>query len=299
MKIKTVFDVLTRVSKNPANKGHRVMPLVRFAGWQAYKRVTKRHYDAHVWGGQATLRCYPDSAIASSVLYAHSGLADFHEMMFLRHYLRSGDHFLDIGSNIGIYTLFAATLNGPNGQIVSFEPDELARSRLCENIEINKLKTRVSIHPVALTDTTGTLRFTCGRDATNQIQTDDDDTNAIKVACARLDDETRAADGQRLQFAAGKIDIEGAEPLAFAGAPEMLANANPPVWIIEINGRLRSFGTTEDQFEAWLAERNYTFALYDGRRRILRHAPAAWKHAQNVIAVHKNHWNNVVERVSS
>jgi hypothetical protein len=43
-------------------------------------------------------------------------------------------------------------------------------------------------------------------------------------------------------YAMGKMDIEGAEPLAPQGAEWMLKVANPPVWPLEMNGLLRDFG---------------------------------------------------------
>lgn len=66
--------------------------------------------------------------------------------------------------------------------------------------------------------------------------TDSLDTDA-EVECVVSDDVVAGH-----SFRAGKLDVEGAEPAVLAGATRMLAARNPPVWIVEMNGRLRDFG---------------------------------------------------------
>ena len=75
-----------------------------------------------------TLRCYPDSPSASAMIYCHDS-PDFHEMNFIRRYLRAGDTFLDIGANIGVYSLLAASRVGPSGRVVAFEPAKQASKK--------------------------------------------------------------------------------------------------------------------------------------------------------------------------
>ncbi len=299
-KLKTAYKVLGRITSDPANRDHRLASLGRFLGWQAYKRISRRAHDFKVWDGAMQLRCYPDSSASSAVLYAQEGLSDYDEMLFLRRLLGPGDHVLDIGANVGVYTLFCANEIAPSGRVVCFEPGSVALERLRENVELNGLGELVTVHDLALSDRNGTLEFTTGRDSTNQIRTDDDNaTGGVEVRTARLDDIVAGDDGSIPQFAAAKMDIEGAEPLALAGADKLLSTANPPVWLIEINGRLRSFGTTEAEFESWLGDRGFDLALYDGASGELRRVPNAWKEAMNVIAIHRDHWDAISSRLRS
>lgn len=293
MGLGATLSVLKRIVANPSNRGHRVMPLVRFAAWQAYKRTTRRHLDVRVFGDMV-LRCYPDSSSASAVLYAHRGLADFHEMSFLRHYLRSGDQFLDIGANVGVYTLLAASVIGPSGRIASFEPGSPALARLRENIALNRLERMVEVFDVAASDRAGSAWFTTGRDSTNQlVEGEMASTSVREIRCQPLDGLFE----HERRFSLGKIDVEGAEPLVLRGAETLLAHGNPPVWILEINGRLREFGCSESDLEAWLLARGYHLALYDARARRLTLTERAWAKAPNVLSVHLPQLPQITERL--
>ena len=83
----------------------------------------------------------------------------------------------------------------------------------------------------------------------------------------------------------GKMDIEGAEPLAFDGAARLLAARNPPVWLLEINGALRAFGWTEAAFRDRLEGAGYRLALYDADDFRLRPADDPWRERDNCLAI--------------
>jgi len=55
--------------------------------------------------------------------------------------LRPGDVFLDVGSNLGLFTIFAGKQVGPDGAVLAFEPEANAHERLLENIRVNRLQT--------------------------------------------------------------------------------------------------------------------------------------------------------------
>src|SRR5208337_5065646 len=63
-----------------------------------------------------------------------------HEMLgAVQETLNPGDTFLDVGSNLGIFTIFAAKAVGPQGAVIACEPETIAHNRLQRNIEINRL----------------------------------------------------------------------------------------------------------------------------------------------------------------
>ncbi len=73
--------------------------------------------------------------------------------------LRPGDVFLDIGANIGIYTLYAAQRIGPSGQVFAIEPHLPNAVALMENVVANALGERVSLLTCALAETQRPARF--------------------------------------------------------------------------------------------------------------------------------------------
>ena len=75
---------------------------------------------------------------------------------FFRKALSPGDVFIDVGANVGYYTLLAASHVGREGRVISFEPEEENMLLLKENVRINAYST-VTAQQVALSDTPGEL----------------------------------------------------------------------------------------------------------------------------------------------
>ena len=59
---------------------------------------------------------------------------------------------VDVGANVGYYTLLAARLVGPEGRVVAFEPNPVVRAQLERHVCDNGVQDRVSIEPTALAD---------------------------------------------------------------------------------------------------------------------------------------------------
>jgi FkbM family methyltransferase len=297
----SAWNRLRYVWSHPANRGRRLRSLARAISWQFAKRLTGRPRDIAVSGTAVRLRCYPDSQAAALALYT-GGWSDWHEMGFLRHYLRVGDAFLDVGANVGVYSLLASWLVGDAGRVDAFEPTPETLERLRENLVLSGAR-NVHVYALAVSDRAGSVQFVTGGDALNRLAAAGDDLRdkqscaglqLIEVPCVLLDEHV--ADHR---YAMGKIDIEGAEPLALRGARRMLAAANPPVWLLEMNGRLRQFGYTEEEFAAWLRDAGYRLALYDADRRELTFPDRPWRQRDNVLAVADAALDDVLRRLGA
>ena len=283
------LSVLGYVWSHPANRGLQVRAIARAVWWQLRKRLLPGPHDIRVFGG-LTLRCYPDSPSASLVIYCDES-PDYHEMHFMRRYLRPGDAVLDGGANIGIYSLLAASLVGPTGRVLAFEPAPEAYRRLTENLRINHLA-NVTVYACALGDSVGVVDFLNQCDTTNRIQTSaDTGESVVSVSVARLDDMVQ------MGYTLGKMDIEGAEPIALRGAKRLLKEANPPVWLLELNGLLHAFDFTEAIFSDWLSLQGYDLGLYDADRHELSFThPRPWELSPNVFAVARGCKGQVAQR---
>src|SRR4029078_426269 len=128
------------------------------------------------------------------------GLHEFTDMMFLLHFLRLDDLFLDIGANVGTYTLLASGVC--RAKAIAFEPDPRAAEALRRNIELNRLNERVGVHQVAVGPSEGYVNFTVGRDTENTIAKPGENCQVVRQI--RLDD---VVCGLNPTFA--KIDVEG------------------------------------------------------------------------------------------
>ena len=138
---------------------------------------------------------------------------------------------LDIGANVGYYTLLAARLVGPSGMVYAFEPERSNFQLLVENITLNRYRNVVPVEKA--------VSNTCGRtelflDPENfgahslSPQCCDTRSKPVTVETVTLDNFLRRTHDMHVDVI--KIDVQGAEGLALEGARQMLA-ANPQLTI--------------------------------------------------------------------
>ena len=72
--------------------------------------------------------------------------------------LKKGDIFIDVGSNIGLFSLIASKIVGDKGKVICFEPSPLTYTRLKENVTINNFN-NLDVRNLGLSDSIGELTF--------------------------------------------------------------------------------------------------------------------------------------------
>lgn len=153
------------------------------------------------------------------------GLYELRKAAEIRRRLRPGGVFVDVGANQGDFTLLAASLVGPAGRVVAFEPDPDNVAALRENLRLNGFA-NVEVRAVALADEAGSA--TLHRSAISGWHSLNEGGNTggrppITVALERLDDLGLT----RLDVL--KIDVEGAENAVIRGAMNTLHRCRPVV----------------------------------------------------------------------
>lgn len=128
--------------------------------------------------------------------------------------------FVDIGANIGVYTLNARAAAAM--PIIAFEPEPAAFALLSRNMADNAMPS-VTIHNAACGDRPGTLRF---RGGINGAIADDTDDDTIPVPVVRLDDALRG-----IPVAVIKIDCEGYEWQVLNGCRDVIAASRPGLFV--------------------------------------------------------------------
>lgn len=291
-----IFNVMEYTWNHPANRNRRLRAMGTMFGWQAWKRLVRKPWTIPVFDG-LKMRCHLNNTVAGVMIYS-GGWPDYDEMHFVKRYLRPGDDFLDVGANIGMYTLLAASRIGKQGHIVAIEGARAAYERYLENVELNQLSDQVELLRAAVAAEPGTIRFLQQNDQTNRIALNNETGQAgaefEEVEAITLD---QAAAGRK--FAMGKIDIEGAEPMAFQGAHESLSNANPPVWLMELKARLlKKFDATPEQLAGKLKDYGYELGVYDADRNDLSFPETPWHDHGNVFAIASQHIDFVQNRLA-
>ena len=79
------------------------------------------------------------------------------ELELLRGTMRPDFQFIDLGANVGTYTLFVGRLVGPGSRILAIEPQAEALERLHENLALNEVDAQIA--PVAVGDAEGEVEF--------------------------------------------------------------------------------------------------------------------------------------------
>jgi FkbM family methyltransferase len=127
---------------------------------------------------------------------------------------------LDLGANIGYYTLIAANIVGENGEVFAFEPETDNFSILEKNIKLNGYKSITAVQK-AVSDKTGKARlYLCREDSSmHSIYGMSNNQQFVEIETVRLDDYFKNYNNS-IDFI--KIDIEGAEALALQGMSSIL-----------------------------------------------------------------------------
>lgn len=142
--------------------------------------------------------------------------------------LEPGMHFVDIGANIGFFTLLAAERVGSRGWVSAVEPIPAIAVELRKNCERNHL-TNVAIVEAVISDNEGTADLCVGDDRNRGTSSLSTPVNfsGVKRKCRSLTlDRIAACFGRPIDIM--KIDVEGAEPLVLRGGQATL-NAGPIV----------------------------------------------------------------------
>ncbi|MCP9894784.1 FkbM family methyltransferase [Vulcanococcus limneticus Candia 3F8] len=159
------------------------------------------------------------------------GLDEFEDMSFAIHLLRQDDIFIDVGSNLGSYSLLASGVAKANS--FAIEPVPATYDRLIQNIGVNFLGNKISAQCLALSTPSNSsngikLKFSSDRGCMNSFVDNTYKGSTISVDVSTLDKECKD-----LEPALIKIDVEGFEEDVLKGASETLAKSSLLAVIIE------------------------------------------------------------------
>jgi len=272
---------------------HRLGALGRRAAWELWYKAAGRPFDLPI-DANIRIRCYPNSAEASALV--RGGLDyDYHNTQFMRRYLRPGDAVLDIGANIGVYSLLAGELVGRAGRVDAFEPSPQMRRRLAENIALNR-SSQVVVHPWLAAAVSGQARFADATTKSGRRRVPlpgELATTVVGVEAVRLDEVAG-----HLRYALMRLDVAGGEASALQGAMEMLRESNPPALLVALDQALADYGLSPERVAEWLLDQGYELVLYDADRHCLDYGASPWRTRRVVLAIARAGRNQVSQRLA-
>jgi FkbM family methyltransferase len=170
-----------------------------------------------------------DSVIGWEII---RGRYERNELDFVRRTIKPGQTVLDVGANIGVFTITMASLVGPTGRVYAFEPLETEAALLARSIVENNFTDRVELVPAALSDKEGSAQLIRALKTNNKGGAYlKDKQELVPAGHLATDVKLITLDTYPVKRPVSfiKIDIEGAEPLAFRGARKLLQEDRPVI----------------------------------------------------------------------
>ncbi|MBK8444038.1 MAG: FkbM family methyltransferase [Sphingobacteriales bacterium] len=182
--------------------------------------------------------------IYKPLYFAYKKSSDRDRINEIRNYVKEGMTVLDIGANIGFYTLLLSRLVGKSGKVYAFEPDATNFRHLSNNV---RNCSNVVLHQAAVGEKSGNIKLFHSSDLNVDHQTFDSGEGRpyTEIPCVALDDVIPTP--QKVDFI--KIDIQGYEYYAFKGMSQLLQRSQPLLLMGEVwPYALQKAGTSVAQY---------------------------------------------------
>lgn len=193
-------------------------------------------------------------------IYATGDFEDYTVQVFV-HLLARGDTVVDIGANIGFFSILAAQTVGPEGLVIAFEPAPETRQRLERNLALNRID-NVLVRQEAVSDTDGEAVFFAGRREQSggaSLRAMSNSPSQYPVRVSRFDGMAWPHPSPRLV----KIDIEGAELAALKGMAGLLRDSGPDLILEVTDSFLLQMGSSAQALTQYLFSFGYRCYMID------------------------------------
>jgi FkbM family methyltransferase len=243
------------------------------ADWWETQIGSREYFDVKIERG-VRIRLHFDSEL-SRLIYVD----DFErtEREFLKAYLRPGDVFVDVGANIGLFSLIAAPLVGPSGKVIAFEPTGRTYKRLLNNMRLNAFN-NLSTFRLALSDHNGQQPFFASKDGFDAWNSFAQPVAGHSFEHEEVQCETWDRFALKHDLLGNvtmmKLDVEGWEAHVLAGGKNALSREDAPVLQVEFTDAVAAAaGTSCRELYQVLEDLGYRMFVYDPWKRQLLDDP--------------------------
>jgi FkbM family methyltransferase len=199
--------------RHPLAKRDITGTIARFLRWQLGSRFVRMPVLVP-WLGSTSLVI--ETGMTGATMNVYCGLHEAADMAFVLHVLRPGDAFVDVGANVGTYTILASGV--ALARTLALEPIPATFERLMRNVRLNDLLSRVEPRCLAVGAHSGSVRLTTGCDTTNRavsLLPSLSQEPTVEVPLSSLDQLLHEVGFSPLVW---KVDVEGYEPEVLRGA---------------------------------------------------------------------------------
>jgi len=212
--------------------------------------------------GRVDMFLNPLDRVITPLMQAHRVWEPTETRLFLDT-IRPGDTVVDVGANVGYYTLLAAEAVGPTGRVFAFEPDPVAFALLEDNVRLSGA-TNVIAEQKALSNEPGSIKlFLAAQNKGDHriVQVKGQDRPSVDIEAVAFDQWIRThpvANGGSVDFI--KIDTQGAEAVILEGMKETLKNNDGIRLIVEFwPSGLDQFGADAGKVLSSLSAADFRF----------------------------------------
>jgi FkbM family methyltransferase len=206
------------------------------------------------------------------------------DLAVLDKFLSPGSVMLDVGANLGLFTLAASRLVGASGRVAAFEPTQSTFSILEKNLLLNGI-TNVMPLRIALSDHAGKARLYHEADfSRNSLVADAAGQESEEVVTRTLDEVLPELKVGRVDFI--KIDVEGADELVCRGAMQTLRTHCPAVLFEHNSSAAAKLSLDRNGTGGILRKLGYEFCALEGEELVQLEAESLPE--ANILAVHSN-----------
>lgn len=257
-----ILQTLAFIYYHPLTRHKRVAAYIRWLRWQLGSRINHGGSVVDFVGGTRLL-AWPGMTGATGNIYC--GLHECHDMGFVLHFLRKDDLFIDVGANVGSYTILASGAAG--AETICFEPVPQTFQHLLDNVYLNRLAGTVTAHNVAVGAKAGEVEMMSDQDTVNRVVPGGESYSGAKVMVPVITlDEALSGRVPKMI----KIDVEGFETLVLQGAARTLENPGLEAVLIELNGSGEIYGFDESKLHHRMIELGFSKCSYNALTRELR-----------------------------
>jgi FkbM family methyltransferase len=256
----SLLTTLKFITSHPLNQQQKLRSVLKFAKWQFGSRLVPGAVVFEWLNGSKFLVRQGETGLTGNI---YTGLHEFADMAFLLHTIREDELFVDVGANVGSYSILASAVAG--ARAYAFEPIPETHARLVDNLRLNHIEDRV-IHPnIGIGDKAGSLVFTTYADTMNHVLPNNGSSQStVKVQMKTLDEILGEESPSIL-----KIDVEGFESPVLAGAERTLSKNSLHSVIMELNGSGARYGFDDGEILEKMSGHGFKTYSYDPLQRSL------------------------------
>lgn len=197
--------------------------------------------------------------IYKPLYFFYKNISDRQKIALFKNIIKPGMRVLDLGANIGFYTVLFSKLVGESGKVFAFEPDVKNFKHLEKN---TKALYNVIIEKKAVSDKTGKINFYISKDLNVDHQSYDsgEGRDYEKAGAIALDDYF--PDNIKIDFI--KIDIQGYEPIALKGMSKIIRQSGRMIVFGELwPYGLQKAGSSAEEYLQFLKSHGFEIKFFE------------------------------------